>query len=41
MTEVCAAMGLTNLESFEEFQAANRRNYDCYRQGLGTSMGWR
>jgi dTDP-4-amino-4,6-dideoxygalactose transaminase len=39
MTEVCAAMGLTNLESFEEFQAANRRNYDCYRQGLGDLDG--
>jgi len=34
MTEVCAAMGLTNLESIDEFLAANRRNYECYREGL-------
>jgi dTDP-4-amino-4,6-dideoxygalactose transaminase len=34
MTEVCAAMGLTSLESFGEFHAANYRNYECYRQGL-------
>src|ERR1035441_9571296 len=27
MTEICAAMGLTNLESLEDFVAANRRNY--------------
>jgi dTDP-4-amino-4,6-dideoxygalactose transaminase len=35
MTEVCAAMGLTNLESLEEFRAVNRRNYEAYREGLG------
>jgi len=34
MTEVCAAMGLTNLESLDEFVAANRRNYEAYRDGL-------
>jgi dTDP-4-amino-4,6-dideoxygalactose transaminase len=34
MTEVCAAMGLTNLESLGEFVAANRRNYEAYRDGL-------
>ena len=34
MTEVCAAMGLTNLESIDEFLAANQRNYECYREGL-------
>ena len=34
MTEICAAMGLTSLESFGEFQAANRDNYNAYRQGL-------
>jgi dTDP-4-amino-4,6-dideoxygalactose transaminase len=34
MTEVCAAMGLTNLESLDELVAANRRNYHGYRQGL-------
>jgi dTDP-4-amino-4,6-dideoxygalactose transaminase len=30
MSEVSAAMGLTNLESLDEFIAANRRNYECY-----------
>ena len=34
MTEVCAAMGLTNLESLDAFIAANRANYDTYRRGL-------
>jgi dTDP-4-amino-4,6-dideoxygalactose transaminase len=34
MTEVCAAMGLTNLESIDEFLSANQRNYACYREGL-------
>jgi dTDP-4-amino-4,6-dideoxygalactose transaminase len=29
MTEVCAAMGLTGLESLEEFIEINRRNYEC------------
>ncbi len=30
MTEVCAAMGLTSLESFGMFVATNKRNYDAY-----------
>jgi dTDP-4-amino-4,6-dideoxygalactose transaminase len=34
MTEVCAAMGLTGLESIDEFVAVNRRNYDVYRNAL-------
>jgi dTDP-4-amino-4,6-dideoxygalactose transaminase len=34
MTEVCAAMGLTSLESIEIFIEINRRNYDGYRRGL-------
>jgi dTDP-4-amino-4,6-dideoxygalactose transaminase len=34
MTEVCAAMGLTNLECVDAFLAANQRNYECYRAGL-------
>jgi len=34
MTEVCAAMGLTSLESIEDIVAANRRNYMAYRDGL-------
>jgi dTDP-4-amino-4,6-dideoxygalactose transaminase len=34
MSEASAAMGLTSLESMEEFIAINRRNYDAYREGL-------
>ncbi|HLL72124.1 MAG TPA: DegT/DnrJ/EryC1/StrS family aminotransferase [Pyrinomonadaceae bacterium] len=34
MTEVCAAMGLTSLESLEEVVAVNRRNQESYRRGL-------
>jgi len=34
MTEVCAAMGLTSLESFDGFVAWNRTNYDLYRREL-------
>jgi dTDP-4-amino-4,6-dideoxygalactose transaminase len=34
MTEVCAAMGLTSLESVQGFIEVNRRNYHAYRQGL-------
>lgn len=34
MTEVCAAMGLTSLESIEQFLETNRRNHDAYRREL-------
>lgn len=34
MTEVSAAMGLTGLESLDDFIAANRRNYAAYQDGL-------
>jgi dTDP-4-amino-4,6-dideoxygalactose transaminase len=34
MTEVCAAMGLTSLESVDEFLRTNRRNYQAYERGL-------
>ena len=34
MNEVSAAMGLTGLESLDEFIAANHRNYLVYREGL-------
>jgi dTDP-4-amino-4,6-dideoxygalactose transaminase len=34
MNEVAAAMGLTSLESRDEFVAANRRNHEAYRSGL-------
>jgi dTDP-4-amino-4,6-dideoxygalactose transaminase len=39
MTEICAAMGLTNLESLDDFVAANRRNYEAYRFGLSGIPG--
>jgi dTDP-4-amino-4,6-dideoxygalactose transaminase len=34
MTEVSAAMGLTSLESADEFIQINRRNHEWYRAGL-------
>jgi dTDP-4-amino-4,6-dideoxygalactose transaminase len=34
MSEIAAAMGLTSLESRDEFIAANRRNYETYRVAL-------
>jgi len=34
LTEVCAAMGLTSLDSIQELIAVNRRNYEAYRAGL-------
>jgi dTDP-4-amino-4,6-dideoxygalactose transaminase len=34
MSEVAAAMGLTSMESFDDFVAANRGNYQLYEQGL-------
>lgn len=34
MTEVCAAMGLTSLESVDEFIETNRRNHSAYRREL-------
>jgi len=39
MTEVAAAMGLTNLESMDEFMAVNRRNYEAYRRGFASCPG--
>ena len=39
MSEVSAAMGLTGLESLDEFIAANRRNYAAYRAGLQDMPG--
>jgi dTDP-4-amino-4,6-dideoxygalactose transaminase len=39
MTEIAAAMGLTNLEELDEFVATNRRNYDCYRQAIDAIPG--
>jgi dTDP-4-amino-4,6-dideoxygalactose transaminase len=34
MTEICAAMGLTSLESVDEFIETNRRNHSAYRREL-------
>ena len=34
MTEICAAMGLTSLESIDEIIASNRQNYGTYRECL-------
>ena len=39
MTEVCAAMGLTNLECVDALIATNRRNYEAYRQCLEAIPG--
>jgi dTDP-4-amino-4,6-dideoxygalactose transaminase len=39
MSEVSAAMGLTSLESIDEFVAVNRRNYEAYRNGLADLPG--
>jgi dTDP-4-amino-4,6-dideoxygalactose transaminase len=41
MNEVSAAMGITNLESVDEFIAANRRNYHQYREELADLEGIR
>ena len=39
MTEVCAAMGIVNLKSLDEFVEINRRNYRKYRQELDAIPG--
>jgi len=39
MTEVCAAMGLTGLESLDKFIAINRENYRLYAEGLAGVPG--
>jgi dTDP-4-amino-4,6-dideoxygalactose transaminase len=41
MTEVAAAMGLTGLESLDEFIECNRRNYEQYRRELAGVPGVR
>jgi dTDP-4-amino-4,6-dideoxygalactose transaminase len=41
MTEVCAAMGLTSLESLDAFIASNRRNYKEYDAALDEIAGVR
>jgi dTDP-4-amino-4,6-dideoxygalactose transaminase len=39
MTEVCAAMGLTNLECIEDLMAVNRRNHEAYASHLAGIPG--
>src|SRR6202034_4296023 len=39
MTEVCAAMGLTSLESVDEFIRRNRRNFESYSRELADIPG--
>lgn len=39
MTEVCAAMGLTSLESVPQFMETNRRNHRAYRRELAGIAG--
>ncbi len=41
MSEVSAAMGLTSLDSMDDFIAANRRNYEAYKRGLSGLPGIR
>lgn len=39
MSEIPAAMGLTSLESFDEFVGVNQRNYACYQERLREISG--
>ena len=39
MTEVCAAMGLSSLESLDELIAVNRRHHEGYRNALADIRG--
>jgi Predicted pyridoxal phosphate-dependent enzyme apparently involved in regulation of cell wall biogenesis len=39
MIEVCAAMGLANLETIEEVAAANKRNHSAYAEALADTPG--
>jgi len=39
LTEICAAMGLTSLESMDNIVATNKRNCDEYRKGLAGLPG--
>jgi dTDP-4-amino-4,6-dideoxygalactose transaminase len=41
MQELSAALGLTNLDSLDEFLEANRRNDQAYRAGLACTPGIR
>lgn len=39
MIEVCAAMGLTNLDSYAEIAAVNKRNHDAYKDAFSGIPG--
>jgi dTDP-4-amino-4,6-dideoxygalactose transaminase len=39
MTEIAAAMGLTNLEHLDDFVSSNRRNYHGYREAISSVAG--
>jgi dTDP-4-amino-4,6-dideoxygalactose transaminase len=39
MSEIHAAMGLTNLEAIDEIVAINRKNYQAYKAGLANAPG--
>jgi len=39
LTEIAAAMGLTNLQDLDRFVAVNWRNYELYRKGLSQLRG--
>ncbi len=39
MTEICAAMGLANLEAIDDLILTNRKNYECYRTSLARIPG--
>ncbi|PCJ49777.1 MAG: dTDP-4-dehydro-6-deoxyglucose aminotransferase [Gammaproteobacteria bacterium] len=39
MTEVSAAMGITSLESMNDFIAVNKKNYEFYQRGLAGISG--
>lgn len=41
MNELCAAMGLTNLESLEDFTQVNRANFEVYRENIDGIPGLR
>jgi dTDP-4-amino-4,6-dideoxygalactose transaminase len=41
MNEASAAMGLTNLESLQDFIETNQRNYHAYRRGMEGIPGMR
>ncbi len=41
MSEVCAAMGIANLERLPDVVACNRRNFEAYREGFADVPGIR